>query len=342
MIGDLALTPKLEIQEIITRYVLGQSSPREEELIEDRHAFDPDFLTLINSVEDDLIDDYVRNRLPPQQRTQFEGFFLLSPDNRDRVEFARVLLNEIDQRAPISPEIVWPGAPPSSALSRFALVSLLRQRFEGSVVLRLGLAGILIIAAGFGLLLLMQHRISPTEPKPAQPVARSQPTVKLQQQEAKSQNHQPQSAMARNENAPAPNPNLPRGHIPKSRSDDISKPVVVSFTLVPGLTRGGETNKIEIPKNVQIVELRLSVDSIEDYQDYRVSVRQIGGEEVWRSVIRNRKSKDRGMTRRSLTLRLPSHLLMISGEYLLTLMGSTETGEREALGDYAFIVKKFN
>lgn len=78
-------------EELIARYLLGELTEEQQVEIEDRAFSDEEYLASITSVEDDLIDEYVRGGLSAAKRQRFESRFLASAERRKRVEFARAL-----------------------------------------------------------------------------------------------------------------------------------------------------------------------------------------------------------------------------------------------------------
>jgi hypothetical protein len=78
-------------EEQIRRYLLGRLSEFEMARIERRLMTEYDFFELMLVAEDELIDDYVLERLSGQDRASFENFFLCSPERREKLTFARSL-----------------------------------------------------------------------------------------------------------------------------------------------------------------------------------------------------------------------------------------------------------
>src|SRR5215510_7279786 len=81
----------LNNEKLIARYLLGELPEEQQVAIEDRAFTDKDYLALVTAVENDLIDEYVRNELSATERRQFETRFLASAERRKRVEFAKAL-----------------------------------------------------------------------------------------------------------------------------------------------------------------------------------------------------------------------------------------------------------
>ena len=74
---------------LLVRYLLGNLTEEEQVQVEDRAFSDPEYLGALEGAEADLIDTYVRGELGQQDRRAFELRFLLSPNRRRKVEFAK-------------------------------------------------------------------------------------------------------------------------------------------------------------------------------------------------------------------------------------------------------------
>src|SRR5215213_11544140 len=75
----------------LRRYLLGQLSLEEQVLIEQRLFLDSEYAQLVKSVEDDLIDDYVRDDLTEAEREEFGNRFLNRPEYSDDISIAQAL-----------------------------------------------------------------------------------------------------------------------------------------------------------------------------------------------------------------------------------------------------------
>src|SRR5262245_26630162 len=76
---------------LLVKYLLGNLTEKEQAGLEDRAFADPDFLVALEAAEADLIDAYVRGEFSKTERRSFEQRFLLSPERRRKVAFARDL-----------------------------------------------------------------------------------------------------------------------------------------------------------------------------------------------------------------------------------------------------------
>jgi len=90
----------------IFRYLLGDVTPSAQEEIERRYFSDPEYLSLVDAAEDDLIDAYVRRDLSQADRERFEGYFLRTRKRRDQVKMAEALLEHSPRRRSFAPVIL--------------------------------------------------------------------------------------------------------------------------------------------------------------------------------------------------------------------------------------------
>src|SRR5690349_5837779 len=71
------------------RFLLGQLSPDEQGRIEEWAFEDPDTFTFLESVEDDLIDEFIHGDLSTAEERQFKSHFLCLPGSRNNVKISR-------------------------------------------------------------------------------------------------------------------------------------------------------------------------------------------------------------------------------------------------------------
>lgn len=82
--------------ERIVAYLLSELPEEESERFEDECFAEESWPAQLNSVEEDLIDAYLRDELTPQQRQSFEGNYLTTEARRKRVVLAAALLRHVD------------------------------------------------------------------------------------------------------------------------------------------------------------------------------------------------------------------------------------------------------
>ena len=78
-------------QETLRRYLFGQAPLEDSSQVEERLLTDGEFYQELLIVEDELIDLYVSGELSESERDSFETHFLLTPERRQKLRFARSL-----------------------------------------------------------------------------------------------------------------------------------------------------------------------------------------------------------------------------------------------------------
>src|SRR5580765_7224603 len=85
----------------LVQYLLGLLPPEDAERLDEASIVDDDVAARLRSVEDDLVDAYVRGALTGETLTRFESHYLLSPRRRQHVAFAGRFLRAVDQKTPV-------------------------------------------------------------------------------------------------------------------------------------------------------------------------------------------------------------------------------------------------
>ena len=317
----------LNNEKLIARYLLGDLPEEQQVAIEDRAFADKDYLALVTAVENDLIDEYVRQELSPTERQQFERQFLASAERRKRVEFAKALARG-PERTVVSETAKW-----SWRDSLYALISGLNPAAKIAFA-----AVMLLLIVGGAWLLTATLRL------------RSQLT-QLQAQNQARQNELQQQVEAERRRNEELNARLTQEQQQREQSEeslqklsetgDATNPpprsVIAALTLLPGLSRGGgDKASLVMPEDARLVRLQIGIDPNEPYKTFAVELRTAAGRQVW--TRENLTARTRGKAR-AVSLTLPSSVLK-SGDYELRLSGRREGGESEDVGFYYFDVKK--
>jgi hypothetical protein len=77
--------------EKMKQYLLGKLPPESLAPLEERLLSDGDFYEQLLISEDDLVDDYLADRLSGPERERFEAHFMISPERRQKVRFGKAL-----------------------------------------------------------------------------------------------------------------------------------------------------------------------------------------------------------------------------------------------------------
>ncbi len=308
-------------ERVIRRYLLGELPEEDQTQLEEQYFADDNLYLELQTIERDLIDSYVRGKLSSADHKRFESHFLLSPQRRQRVEFARAFTESISdiQSIPV------PSIATKKSVSRWR--SLLQPLRADNWRMALVTAVLLLVVGGVFLMiqiLQLRHRLEQSESDRAALQKREQ---ELQRQigEAKERtDHLGQEAERRRREA-----DLLEEELTRRQSEPRPEPVIASFVLVPSLVReAGETKRLVIPREAKLVRLRLLVEG-DEYKSYRAEIHTVEG----REVSRPQPTK----SGKTVVLKLPSQLLT-EGDYLVTLKGVTATGDAEGVGKYFFRV----
>ena len=103
----------------ISRYLLHEADEQEQEEIQRRYFTDPEYLALLEAVEGDLIDAYVRRELSHAQRARFEKYFLCTRSRRERLRMAEALQQNL---RPVRK--TWPRVALAIAASLLVIVGI--------------------------------------------------------------------------------------------------------------------------------------------------------------------------------------------------------------------------
>lgn len=325
----------LNNEKVIARYLLGELPEEQQVEIEDRAFQDKEYLASITAVENDLIDEYVRNEMPDKVRRQFEQRFLASAERRKRVEFAKALTHVTSEYAFKENSTVAPA----SISWRNSLEAFFRSL---NPVGKLAMAAVvLLVLVGGAWLFTETLRLRGQ-------LTTLQAENQSRQRERQTLEQQMELERRRNEELTA---RLNQEKQQREQSDESlrqltenanantppSRPVFALLTLLPGISRGGgDKPSLVLAPDARLVRLQIGIDPEEQYKTFAVDLRSVAGRHVWTRenlIARNRRGA------RSIGLTLPATALK-PGEYELKLTGTTEGGATEDVGFYYFDVRK--
>lgn len=120
---------------MLREYLLGTTSPEEQEQIEMRLLLDQNLLMETKILADELIDDYIDDNLSEGDRRAFETYFLSASEQYSRLKFVAALKRHAaEEHSASSPrlEVRMDSVGPVSRLGAW-LYSLISQlRAQGS------------------------------------------------------------------------------------------------------------------------------------------------------------------------------------------------------------------
>ena len=305
------------------RYLLGQCSEEDQLRIEGQYLKDDEYLQNVLLAEDEMIDAYVQGRLTDVERKQFETYYLVTDERREKVFFAQSLLLHIKKEV----QAVVPQKQTERRKSFFSWI-----RFDKSwFVLAAAAAGLLLLACGWLAIetLRLRNQLNASQARMAEMETRGQ-ELSQQLEAERTRNQQLTERIAELTHST-------EGIQPEGNHESPPPPVIAMLTLTAGTTRNiSQANTLRLTPEVKTVRLRL-VFRDEDQHNYQAIIQNAAGSTVWRQS--GLKATAKGESK-SVLVSLPAKVLS-NDDYLLTLSGITSSTNVEEISDYHFrIVKK--
>jgi hypothetical protein len=315
----------IEDEKLIRQYLLDALSEEEQAKIQDRLLCDREFFDRLVIEENELVDDYLRGALTKEQEEKFKSYFLAAPERHQKLRFAKALKKLISERAPSRPRIE--KSPQRKHL--FGLKGFSPPRFAAGAVAALIFAFAVWVAIENARL---RRRIDNARAAQVEWLERArqserqlsdekQRNLELAQEIARERSHS--SELAREV-----------GRLKQAREAGRAgiRGNVVSFALMPGLSREGEnSNQLDIPTGTNRVRLELYPEKI-NHKNYRAELRTREGKLIrsWNDLkVRKTSSGDH------VIVDLPAAILT-KGDYVLMMRGVEGTEMQERAGTYYF------
>lgn len=315
-------------EQLMKSFLLGLSSEEEKTLLEERFFADDAQFEEIEILEDELIDHYVRDELPRDERAHFERRMANSASLRERVEFAKLFktkvaasnVNVIEQPVPVRiAEPVRQGW----IQSLFGTTFMAPQTAFASSLL-------VLLVGSIALIMFWMNLRGTSNRLSAQLATTEQQKREVEQRMADQRSRTEQLAndlqQAREQQA------AQEELIDELRSQNPPGSPRISttafLTLIAGATRGGGGNN-QLSIGPQVRQVRLSLRLAEaDFESFKVTVKTPEG-----NVVQHQEGlKSR---RNTLTLQLPTARLS-PGDYIVNVEGVTASQSVEPIAAYSF------
>jgi hypothetical protein len=322
LIGDTAMPPALLDELTIRRYLLGDL-PEEDRLevetllLEDGAAFDQ-----VASVEEELIDEYVRGGLSASERSNLERGFLSSRQGALLADLSRNLDLSASRRSSGG----W-----RSFLRNRLLAPLQAEIAVPRYTLALASLAILLIVGGFGWYIRrIQNRnvAGVSEQELREQLTREQArgdelSGRLAREQQLRGSTEQELAALRSGN---------RNDLPGSPHADET----LIARLSPGSTRGqGTRNKVELKDSTVRVSLQLDLAG-DNHDSYQASINDGHSEQALPDRLQAKRVRGRNVV----TVNLPASRLS-PGDYAIVLSGKETNGQYEPAETYSFkVVRK--
>jgi hypothetical protein len=319
----------------LRRYLLGELSEQEREQVEQRLMSDDDLYQQLLLAEDDLVDEYISNALPEQDRAKFSQNFLNVPELRQDVRFALVLRKHVLETAPKAVAKDSPVVPHVSLRDRFRNF-FLQPALGVSFAVAL-LAAVLLVAWLAAQNSRLRKQVEQLQAQQT-PLPTLERDLQAQLASERLRNEQLSSELLRQQEllaeetrklqlAQEQQPSIPTPR-PVSQSTVTT---FVALTLTPGLVRdSGELKKVSVPPNTR--EVRISLDLPESgYRSYSTVLTTVEGREVW-------SRQGLQATGRKFVLAIIPAKFLSPDDYQMLLSGVKRSGESEEISRYYFRV----
>ena len=283
----------------LVRYLLGELPDEDALKVEDQYSKDDDFFELIQAVEDELLRDSVKGELAPELRRRVESRYRSSPDLIAKLKFAEGALAA--SAVLRSEDLHVPAVVTrSDEKAKASFWDLFRIRIPA---IQFMAATVVIGMAVFGLAERTENTILKSN------VAQLQRSL----EQAKSSHDQV-----------------------LAKKVELS-PLIATFVLSPGLTRGeGAPKPLVISADIGRVEFKLPLPSGIRYSGYRVVLQKPLKGEISSEDLPPSALIDAG---RALIASIPS-ASFTAGQYILYVKGRDDRDAYEDVQYYAFTVEK--
>ncbi len=304
-------------------FLLGRLSEETRSRFEDTFFNDDELFEQIETAEDELIDDYVRNQLSAADRRYFEQTLLQSPRIAGRVRIAAVLAkatagtNKVAQPAP------------NTLLAR--LVKLLNWFSPTSVTGKLAYAasGLVLVVGGTSLTL---EYLRLREASQKLQIERAALERKVDELTAQTSSERDRL------NAEVEEQRAENARLTEEYERQLDRPpksiATLALTLLSGGSRAiGESDSFRLQGTPVRFQFNLLLEA-DDYQSYRAVVTTVSGKKI--GLLPDLKSKASGKNK-IVTFRLSS-TRFTPDDYVVDLSGIKPSGEAEPLASYNFRV----
>lgn len=308
------------------RYLLGKLSDSEAARLEERSFADDSVFDDIEIAEDELIDDYVRDRLSAEDRKQFETKLLSSKRITERVEFAR-LLAKSGFALPVDDEPVKRGW----------WASLFNASWVPNSAVSGALAGVvlLIVLAIPGSIAWMRLR---DESKRL-----DNERAALEQQKRQLDEEAVRQSTLSNELKNTNEQQVRRQQQLQAREEELAtqtqRPSVSAFAsalLFPYSSRSpGEPTELTVPPSASNIQLKLALED-KDFDLYQATITSTGSASGF--TVKNLRPRRSGQGW-VISLQFSSRRVR-SGDYFVTVSGRTSPGPYEDVANYRVRVSK--
>lgn len=325
------MSANLNNEKLIAQYLLGELPEEQQVEIEDRAFADKEYLASITAVENDLIDEYVRDEMSETQRRRFESRFLASAERRKRVAFAKAFAG-VTSAAPVVATAPRPVVAQKAVSWRESLEAYIRGLVP---IPRFAMGVAMVVLLGGSISLLSEMLRLRSQITHLQAENQSRQNEMQRQFESERRRSEELTARLNQEKQQREQTDESLRQLSETPETPAPKPIIASLILLPGISRGaGDKPRLVLPSDARLVRLNIGIEPEEPYKTYAVELRTVSGRAVWNRE--NLTARDRRGAR-AIGLTVPATAVK-PGEYELRLKGVTDGGATEDVGFYYFTV----
>lgn len=312
---------------LMVRYLLGLSTEEERAEVEEQFFSNREYFDQLVALENSLIDDYVTDRMPVEQRIAFEKN--IAPHQREDTAFSRALMEAITKKK------VRLAATPKTKLVRHDQAAVLPIFAKRPFVIGVSLAALVFLCVAVALLFRSQSlssRLSQSEAELTQLRGQSEEVERqLSQERFKKEQLAVDLKAEQDRRIEADSRAASAGS--SYNPDRLSDVLLVALTN-RFISRGGSGAAREIPvaEHHRWIRFQVSVKGYGSFESYRLTIKIPGGNTVFDSdpIKATASSK--------LAVNVPTERLN-QGQYIAVLSGDRPGSDREGLQDYSFRLK---
>jgi hypothetical protein len=313
--------------QLITKYFLGELNDEERRQLEERYFTDSEFLERMQTIEAELIEDYVGGALSKEAAAKFEAHMLQSPHQQQKISFTESVFRVATKQT----DAIGPPAKTKRKSSSLPLI-FRRHIFTPAAAAFAALVIMFFFAAWVVFdVRRLRHELG---------------ELQKQQAAARSREQELQALIAQLQESKKTSGNVPGEQINSQKPNSVneinnrsqlasgpSEPRVAILVLSPTVSRSGQElpKTAKILRNTRALQLQLLYDGAAA-SDYQAIVETADGDELL--VKTNLKVKRVG-DKQIVKLEIPSNLLT-NRTYVLTL----RTSSGADLSRYTFAVTK--
>jgi hypothetical protein len=293
---------------VARRFLLGQLPPEEEERIQELAFEDHDTFVFLESVQDDLIDEFFRGELSADEQGQFESYFLSQPGRRHDVKISRVLQRQFDRISPDSfsqerPVLFW-----------------LRKQSLVRILITVGAIALIAILVGLFYFLRQAGKPAPMHAGPDAPAAIPSPQFTV---------------------SPSVQPTDSPSYVqskPKSPAPEKQKNPSTYALLAPSpLSRGEGVQPLILASGVSTMTIELALITPTNFRSYEAVLKNEAGTVLqdWPNLKAQRLTSGK-----ALKIELPVALLKSQEFYHFVVSAANSEGKKEVIAQYPFEVRQ--